>query len=354
MLLFFISVPLTSFAEYAYEEENEISSQVDELFSEHDTGFSYDDVMGLSFSEAAAIVRDKLSGDITAPIRLLTSILAVIIFTAVMQSAGESFFDKGRAGGMYDLICVTAAAAVIVPQLVLVYEGALSAIEKTGSFLLVFVPMFSGITVAAGGIASGSLYNMMILAASELIVKLSDSFLVPVLSITAVFAISGSIFPNASVNGIAELLKKTATWGLTIAMTLFTGFVTLKCSLTAKADGAASKTAKLVISGFVPVVGGAVSEAYSTVRSGLEVIRGTVGVGGSIAIVMFMLPPILKIMAFRLVLWIGTAAADLFSAESLSKLMKGLEGGLAIAESVLICYSLMFILCTAILMQSFG
>ena len=351
ILLCVFAVPVTSFAEEMTAQESEISGQVDELFEEHEVGFSYEDIVGLSFSEVANLLRNKIADELSAPLKLLVAILVVVIFTAVTQSAGESFFDRSRSGGMYDLICVTAAAAVITPQLLSVYSGAITAIEQTGSFLLVFVPTFSGITVATGAITTGSFYNMMILAASEVIVKLSESFLTPLLSLMAIFAITGSIFPNASVSGFSELLKKTSTWGLSIAMAIFTGFVSMKCTLTSRADGAASKAVKM-ISGFVPVVGGAVSDAYTSVRSGLEVIRCTVGVGGNIAIAMMILPPIIKIAAFRIVLWAGTAAADLFSAQPLSKLMKGLDGGLAIAQSVLICYSVMFILCTAILMQS--
>ena len=342
ILLCVFAVPVTSFAEEMTTQQSEISGQVDELFEEHEVGFSYEDIVGLSFSEVANLLRNKIADELSAPLKLLVAILVVVIFTAVTQSAGESFFDRSRSGGMYDL----------TPQLLSVYSGAITAIEQTGSFLLVFVPAFSGITVATGAVTTGSFYNMMILAASEVIVKLSESFLTPLLSLMAVFAITGSIFPNASVSGFSELLKKTSTWGLSIAMAIFTGFVSMKCSLTSRADGAASKAVKMMLSGFVPVVGGAVSDAYTSVRSGLEVIRCTVGVGGNIAIVMMILPPIIKIAAFRIVLWAGTAAADLFSAQPLSKLMKGIDGGLAIAQSVLICYSVMFILCTAILMQS--
>ena len=254
ILLCTFTVPVTSFAEEMTAQESEISGQVDELFEEHEIGFSYEDIVGLSFSEVANLLRNKIADVLSAPLKLLVAILVVVIFTAVTQSAGESFFDRSRSGGMYDLICVTAAAAVITPQLLSVYSGAITAIEQTGSFLLVFVPAFSGITVATGAVTTGSFYNMMILAASEVIVKLSESFLTPLLSLMAVFAITGSIIPNASVSGFSELLKKTSTWGLSIAMALFTGFVSMKCTLTSRADGAASKAVKMMISGFVPVV----------------------------------------------------------------------------------------------------
>ena len=138
---------------------------------------------------------------------------------------------------------------------------------------------------------------------------------------------------------------------MTIAMTLFTGFVTLKCTLTAKADGAATKTAKFMMSGFVPIVGSAVSDAYSTVRSSFDVIGGTVGTAGVFAVILILLPPVVEIVIFRFVMWIGAAAAEMFSSAALSKLLKGFDSGLAIAQSVLICYGLMFVLSTAILMQ---
>ena len=220
--------------------------------------------------------------------------------------------------------------------------------------MLVFVPVFAGITIASGGIASGGIYNMMILGASELFAGLTDSFLMPILSVTAVLAVSGSVFPNVSVESIVKLIKKLITWGMTVAMTLFTGFTTMKCTLAAKTDGAAAKTAKFIISGFVPIVGGAVSDAYSTVRGSFDVIRSTVGTAGNIAILIFVVPPLIELLVFRGVMWIGTAAAELLSADSLVRLMKGIDSGLAIAQSVLVCYSVMLILCTGILVQSFS
>lgn len=351
IMLCVVSAPMSAFAED--DIECQVSGQIDEIFADNDVEITYEDVSDLSFADTISLIKDRLFGELTAPIKLLTGITAVVIFTALMQSAGESFISIEGTAGTYDLICVTAASAVILPQLVEILRTTLNVIGQAGSFLLVFVPAFSGITVMSGGVATGSLYNMMILAASELIVKLCDSFLLPLMSVMSVMAVSGSIFPDSSMNGFCGLIKKSSVWILGIVMTLFTGFVTMKCSLTAKADGAASKAVKMMISGFVPVAGGAVSDAYASVRSSIDVIRGTVGVGGIIASVLILLPPILKIAVFRFVLWVGTAASDLFSADVLSKLMKGIESVLAIAQSILICYGLMFIICTAILMQSF-
>lgn len=354
IIMIIISFPLTASASQLSEEEAEISGQIDEIMYSNDISLSYGEIAGLSFGELWDRIKGAVVSDMNSPIRVLGTILIVSVFTAVMKTLGDGILHGNSSSEMFDTICAVTAAAAVTPRLLDVYGDTLSSIERSGGFILVFVPLFAGITAAVGGIVSGGLYNVLILAASEILVGLSQNYLMPVLSVSAVLAISGSVFPNASTDGIVTLLKKVIVWGMTISMTLFTGFLTLKCSLAGKADGVATKTAKFLMSGFVPIVGGAVSDAYSTVRGGFEVMRGTVGTAGIFAVVLIMLPPILRLLIFRGVMWAGTAVAELLSAQPVIRLLKGLDSGLSIAQSVLICYSLMFILCTSILMNISG
>lgn len=352
IILLIIAVPVMTFAEYT-DSETEISQQIDDIMSDYDIEYDYDNIGNLSFGELTGMIIGSVKSRLSAPLKVLRTLVIVVLFTAVMKSAGESVFS-GANSGLYNMICVITAITVIMPQLFTVYGSAMEAIGRGGKFILVFVPVFAGITVAAGGITTAGIYNLLILGASELIVSLSESFLIPVVSVTAVLAVSGSVFPSVSMESIISLLKKIITWGMTITMTLFTGFVSMKCTLGGKADGVASKTARFLISGTVPVVGGAVSDAYATVKSSFDVIQGTVGTAGIVAIIIIMLPPVLELLIFRVVMWAGTAAAELFSTESLAKLMKGIDSGLAVAQSVMVCYSVIFILCTGILMKCFS
>ncbi|MDE6781580.1 MAG: stage III sporulation protein AE [Ruminococcus sp.] len=352
IILLVTASPVMTSAEYI-DSETEISQQIDDIMSDYDIGYSYDDIGNLSFGQLINITVSFVKSKVSAPLKVLRTLVIVVLFTAVMKSAGESIFS-GANSGLYNMICVITAVTVIMPQLFTVYGSALTAIGRGGRFILVFVPVFVAITVAAGGITTAGVYNLLILGASELIVSLSESFLIPVVSVTAVLAVSGSVFPNVSLESIIGLLKRLITWGMTIAMTLFTGFVSMKCTLGSKADGVASKTARFLISGTVPVVGGAVSDAYATVKSSFDVIQGTVGTVGIVAIIIIMLPPIIEVFIFRAVMWTGTAVAELFSAEPLAKLMKGIDSGLAVAQSVLVCYSVIFVLCTGILMKCFS
>lgn len=351
VLMFWAAVPLSAGADYS-EAESELSGQVNDMLEEYDIGIDYGELAGMSFSELLAEVRSSAAARASAPLKMLGTLIVVAVFTAVVRSVGEAAFPEKSAPQTYDMVCVITAVAVITPQLMAVYRRAEAAIGRVSGFISVFVPVFSGMTIASGGVLSGSIYNAAALGASELIVGLSASYLMPVLSMTAVLAISGSVFPNGSADSIIALLKKLITWGITIVMTLFTGFVSLKCTLAGRADGAATKTAKFIISGTVPIIGGAVSDAYSSVRSSFDVMVSTAGIAGTVAVLLIMLPPIIEILIFRAVIWAGTSAAELFSAAPLVKLLKGLDSGLAIAQSVLISYMVIFVVSTAILIQS--
>lgn len=352
ILLCCMAVPLSVCAEDDSSSEAVISGQVDDILSDYDIGYSYGDMDELSFGSLFGRIRDALADRLAAPVKTLGLLLTVIVIVSILKGTGESFFSRGSSADLYGMICVITAVNVITPQLFSVYGRAVEAIELTGGFIAVFVPIFAGLTAAMGGITSAGVYDLMILGASEAIVQFTKGLFMPIVSAAAMLAVSGSVFGNKSLESVVQLLKKLITWGLTVAMTLFTGFVSMKCSLTGKTDGIASKTTKFVISGFVPIVGGAVSDAYGAVRSSFDVIRSTVGTAGSIGIILIILPPVLEIIIFRAVMWIGTAAAELFSEEHMTKLLRAIDSGLAIAQTILVCYGLMFILCTAILMRS--
>lgn len=347
IIVFTCILPVSAAAEDISNPIDEITEQIDSILDDYDIGFNIGDIDNLSLTEIIESIKNHLVSHLYAPLQILCSIFIVIICSTLTNNAVSKSTD------IYNMVCVMAAVTVIAPQLISVYGETLYTIQVGSSFILVFVPLFTAVSVISGGFTSAGVYHMMMLGASELIVKLSESYLLPILSVISAFAVTGSVFPNASLDSMVNLLKKAVTWGISITMSLFVGFVTLKCTITGKADGAAAKTAKMLVSGFVPIVGGAVSDAYSTVKGSFDVINGAVGAVGIIAIVMIMLPKILEIFVYRLVMWIGSAVADIFSADAVSKLLKSFDSGLAIAQSILICYGVIFILCSAILMQTF-
>lgn len=350
--------PLTASAAFNAEDtenaQTEIYDEINSILDEYDIDKNAAEISDMSFGELVRSVFSSVTDRIFVPVRLLALLFSVIVFSAIAKSMGGGMITNSGSSDLYNIVCTLAAVSVITPSLFTLYQNVLESIQRTGGFMLVFVPVFAGVTIACGGAISGGTYSALILGASELFTALTENYLMPVLSITSAFAVTGSVFGNSSSENIVRLLKKLITWSLTVSMTLFTGFTAMKCTLAGKADGAASKTVKYMMSGFIPIVGGAVTDAYSTVRGSFDLIRSTIGIAGNIAIFLLIAPPLAEILIFRGVLLIASTVASLLSADAPERLLKGLDGGLAIAQSVLICYSVMLIICTGILVQSVG
>lgn len=339
---------------YALESSTEesYSEELDEVLSDYGIGLSSEEINEATFGGIAEKVAERSGVSKENVISMLGTLMIVTVISAVLKNTGKGILDSSSE--VYSAVCTITAASVIAPPVFKAFSCTLEAVKLSGGFITAFIPVFAGITAVSGGIASAGVYDIAVLAASELILQLSGSFLMPLLSASAMLSVTGSVFTGQDLSDIVQLIRKTVTWLLTASMLLFTGFVTLKCTLAGKADGAASKTVRFMISGLVPVVGGAVNDAYSTVRSSLDVIRGTVGTAGCFAIILILLPPVVQIMIFRLVMWIGSASAELLGEGSMSKLLRSFDSALSVAQSVLICYGVMFILCTAVLMRNGG
>ena len=352
ILLIAFFVPVAAHAEDTASSQNEFLSQFDEVLQDNDISYSTDELSGISFSGLVGEITKRTAEICGAPLRLLGTMLLIIVITSVLKSFGGSIL--GNSEKIYSSVCVITAVTVIAPPLFEVFTQTIESVRLCGSFIAVYIPVFSGITAACGNIGSAGVYDIMLLAGSEFIVQLVSGMLMPILSAVTMLSVTGGAVSKNNFSGVVQLMKKLITWVLTVSMTLFTGFLTLKCTLAAKTDGAATKTARFLISGLVPVVGGAVSDAYATVRSSFDILRGTVGTGGCIVIILMILPPVLHILIYRAVIWTASAAADMFGEENMSAVLKSLDSGLAIAQTVLICYGMMFVLCTAILMQTAG
>ncbi|MBP8594591.1 MAG: hypothetical protein KBI35_09285 [Ruminococcus sp.] len=349
VLLLALVSPVQALA--AEEAQAEIISQVDQILAESDLDLTSQEAAQLSPDSFWHTAKTAVSSHLGAPLRLLGSLVLIAVFSAVARAFSS---DESPAGRITDMVAALAAVAVALPQICAIYESTAQVVSRTGGFILVFVPTFAGLTAACGGLTSAGAYNLMILGASEMIVALTNSLLLPILGVISALSISTSAFSSKPSEALVNALRKIIVWGITVAMTLFTGFVSLKCTITGRADTALSKTARFVISGAVPLVGGAVSDAYSTVRGSFDVLRCTVGAAGTAAILLIMVPPVVELLLFRGALSLGAAAAELFSAEGLCKLLRSFDSGLAIAQSVLVCYGLMFLICSAILIQSGG
>ena len=100
---------------------------------------------------------------------------------------------------------------------------------------------------------------------------------------------------NEGLKRIGNLLKWIVTSALTGVLLLFVGYLTVSGVIAGSADAAAVKTAKLTISGMVPVVGGILSDAAEAVLAGAGLLKNMVGIFGMLVILFLCIAPFLQL-----------------------------------------------------------
>ena len=96
--------------------------------------------------------------------------------------------------------------------------------------------------------------------------------------------------------------------------------------ITGSADAVTVKVAKAAISGVVPVVGSIISDASETVLAGAGMLKNTIGVFGTLAILAACAYPFLQLGVQYLLYKLTAFLAGVVGAPGLCKLIDGLGG----------------------------
>ena len=137
---------------------------------------------------------------------------------------------------------------------------------------------------------------------------------------------AAACLPENRLGALAEGVKKVVTWLLTGAVLAFTAYLSVVRVITGSADAVTVKMAKAAISGVVPVVGGIISDASETVLAGAGMLKNTIGIFGTLAILAACAYPFLQLGVQYLLYKLTAFLAGAVGAPGLCKLIDGLGG----------------------------
>lgn len=318
-----------------------------------ENGISPDDpegVLSLSPKTVIEYTAEKFKHSAAEPLKVFASIISVIILSAAVSAAADA--GGGGTKQVCRIITVLTAVAVTVPHIESCLENAAATLENGSDFMLCYVPVFAGIAAAAGNAAASAGYNAAVLIAAEISVKLTSEALMPAASVCMAMNIIEAVNPSLNLSAVTGLLKKWSSLLMGFIMTIFTGFLSIQSIVGVSADTVGIKAAKFVVSNLVPVVGGAVADAYTTMRSGLGLLRGAAGAFGVIALTVTLLPPILETCCMYIAMTAGTAISELLGIKELGVFFRGAASVFSLISAMLACFCVMFVVSTVILMAA--
>lgn len=327
-----------------------LTPEVQEFINNNNLSVDNTDVMTkITPTEVLSYIWKQFKNQLSKPLKILASLLAIILIAAVIESMEDSLSNK-PISKIFGIICVLISVGLISDSVSDSIQTAADTLNSGGTFMIGYVPVFAGITASSGNITSAVAYNMLVLLVAQTAVKLSGEIIIPSLSVCMAMGIIEAINPDFKLSGITAAVKKTVTFVMGFIMTIFIGLLTLQSIVGASADTLGVKAAKYMVSNFIPVVGGAIADTYTTVKHSLGLLRGGTGFLGIIILFITILPPLLEITAIRFAFTICDFAADLFGVSQIRVLIQNTNWILSTIFSILVCFSVMLIISTAILM----
>ncbi|MBQ8229045.1 MAG: hypothetical protein IJZ88_08555 [Clostridia bacterium] len=341
----FTSLINSSGADELYESlDDEIKDALGELGI---NGVDFTSLFDVSLEKVFNVIKNAASGSLESPVKSLTKLLSVIILLAI----GESFIPddekiKPVMGILGSLFCIS---VVIVP-LYQAMESAVSSVSLCSSFMKLLIPVLTGVISASGNPSLAISFQSVAFYAAQVISLVSEKYIVPLVGAVIALDIAGSLMPSFKLGGITELIKKTVVSVLSFAASLYVSFLGIKGALANAADTVANKGIKLIISSAVPVVGGAVSEAYSGILGSLVLVKSTVGIFGIAVIAVITAPAMIQLLFWIFALKIGVAAGEVFMQDGTVKILKAFASAATLLNVVLLFNAVLFIISMALIL----
>lgn len=330
------------------ELENSLDDNVCDILDKEQISIKEpESISKINIKNIFGYIYDSFTNSLTKPIKMLGKILAVSIICIFIKNISP---HNNSCSDIFGILCILTVIIIISNTISESFISLKNSIDQITNFLTAYIPIYASVASASGCVLSSGSYNTIMIFICECMALISSNILIPFLSSILAFTLVGTINPCINYVEIAETLKKTVIWILSISMLLFVGLMSIQGLTGSAADNLAVKTVKFAASSFIPVIGSSISDAYSAVKGSIGVIRTCVGSIGVIIVFIIAIKPIISIVLIKIIIWFAKILNDLFGEKEISNFLKSTNSVISIGLSIIIVYAIVFIIETSILM----
>lgn len=290
-----------------------------------------------------------ISDNIKQPLAMFSSLLAVIILCTIVRNMYD-FGNNDSVSGVFTIVSALTSIIIISAFLSSLIETINTAINSVSGFMITYIPVLAGIIAIGGHASTAAVFSSVMIISIEILTQITVNILFPLTSCLVGISVASGVDKDLNIDKLGDGLKKIVVWVLGLLMTIFIGFLTLQSNITASADTIALRIAKFTVSTSVPFVGGAVSDALSTVKSSIEILKSGVGSFGILIGVCILMPIFLNVLCYRFFLFGAGIISGIFGTEDTGRMIKCGENVLSMIISMLICLFLFITVSTAVML----
>ena len=308
----------------------------------------YTQLLSLSPKRVVDAILELITGKMSEKLKAVGFVCALLVLSAVL----EGFAQPGST--MHSVFSVFTTLLIVVSLLLPVSESlvqAFSAMELSSNFLLAYIPAFAGVISMSGKPLSSAAYSSVMIGLSNLLGQCNVKVFLPVVQVFFSLNIASSVQPKYAFNSLVAFFKKAVTVLLGFSATIFTGLLAIKGSLASAGDSIAVRGVKMLVGSAVPVVGSALSDAYTSVLGSITLIQNAVGIFGIVVFALMHVPVILDLLLWYLALSFTASVSEALGQKQAATLLNGIASTVSLVNTLVIFTAFILIISTGIMLN---
>ena len=294
-----------------------------------------------TLSDSVSRVLENMTSDSQSAIRTALGGLLRVAVIVLLASAARGFSAAagGEANDWIDMAAALGCAAVLLRDFTGVLSLCRDTLDQIGVFSGTLQPVLATVLATGGNTATATVLQAATMVVFDLVILLVPAACA-YLAITAVDAAAG----NGMLRGIADGIKTLTSGVLKLILTLFTAYLAIAGGVSGNVDRMTLKTAKLAVSGAVPVVGGVISDATETMLSGAALLRGSIGIFGMLCVAAICFVPFVRAGASYLCYKAGAAVLSPLCSDGMKRFLENVGTGFGLLLGMLsTCCMILFL-----------
>ena len=267
--------------------------------------------------------------------------LCLVLFLATAESVIEICLD-GRGCDASPFILCALLLALCSPVIPLLFTM-LDALDRLFELFSLALPLFVGCASGMGAIGTASVQSAGFGTLLSLLGFVSSDILPALGVLSLFFAVASPILRAAGFGtdgAISFLFRRICA----IFTAVVSGALALQSVLACASDSLTLRAARLAVGGTVPIVGGVVSGALSSLVGGFSYAASLMGVLSVVSLCSIALSPLLLALLYRLSLFLGLCVLKLSGArqgcEAFGSLISALDAVISAYALILLIYGL--------------
>lgn len=288
--------------------------------------------------------------EIQSAITIFASIIVIVIINSILNCITDGLQNKSVSQIAYYVQYIL-IVTIILTNFSNIIASIKQSVNDMTSFTNVLVPIMMTLVISTGSVTTASVMQPIIVFMITLIGNFINNVAIPLILMSTALGIISQMSDRVQIGRLSKRIKTSTIWVIGIILTIFVTMVSVNGNLSVSVDAVAAKTAKTAVSNLVPLVGKILGDAMESVLGCSNILKNAIGVVGVIVVIAISISPIIKLLLFMSIYYLGSAICEPIADVKIVKLFDQMGDTFKVLLALLCSMSVMIIIGTALIVK---